>query len=75
MHLRASPVVVQTCEAGEVLFRDGGSTLGCNQTVGVGRISYNQHLKKKTKTNKMHKLTYFRTTFNTKGQTKFYKTQ
>lgn len=46
MHLRASPVVVQTCEAGEVLFRDGGSTLGCNQTVGVGRISYNQHLKK-----------------------------
>lgn len=23
----------------------------------------------------MHKLTYFRTTFNTKGQTKFYKTQ
>lgn len=23
----------------------------------------------------MHKWTYFRTTFNTKGQTKFYKTQ
>lgn len=45
LNLRASPVVVQTGEAGEVLFGDGGSRLGCNQTVGVGRVSYNQNLK------------------------------
>lgn len=49
-HLRASSVVVQTGEAGEVLFGDGGSRLGCNQTVGVGRISHNQHLKTHTHT-------------------------
>lgn len=49
-HLRASSVVVQTGEAGEVLFGDGGSRLGCNQTVGVGRVSHNQHLKTHTHT-------------------------
>lgn len=44
LYLRASPVVVQTGEAGKVLFGDRGSRLGCNQTVGVGRVSHNQHL-------------------------------
>lgn len=44
-HLRASPVVVQTSETGEVCFRDGGSRLGCNQTVGVRRVSNDKHLK------------------------------
>lgn len=45
-NLRASPVVVQTGEAREVLFGDGGSGLGRNQTVGVGRVSHNQNLKR-----------------------------
>lgn len=45
-HLRASPVVVQTGEAGEVLLGDGGSRLGCYQTVGVGGVSYNKHLQR-----------------------------
>lgn len=45
-HLRASPVVVQTSEAGEVCFRDGGSRLGCDQAVGVGRIPNHKHLKR-----------------------------
>lgn len=44
-HLRASPVVIQTGETGEVCFRDGRSRLGCNQTVGVGRVSNHKHLK------------------------------
>lgn len=43
-HLRASPVVVQTGEAGEVLFGNGGSRLGSNETVGVGRVPHDQHL-------------------------------
>lgn len=47
-YLRASPVVVQTGEAGKVLFGDRGSRLGCNQTVGVGRVSHNQHLNTQT---------------------------
>ena len=44
-HLGASSVVVQTGEAGEVLLGDGGSRLCCNQTVGVGWVSYNQNLR------------------------------
>ena len=42
--LGAGPVVVQTGEAGEVLFRDGRSRLCSDQTVSVGRVPHNQHL-------------------------------
>lgn len=44
-HLRASSVVVQTGEAGEVLFRDRRSRFGGNQAVGVGRVPHDQDLK------------------------------
>lgn len=44
MYLGAGSVVVQSGQAGEVLFRDGWSRLGGDQTVGVCGVSNHQNL-------------------------------
>ncbi len=40
-HLRASPVVIQACQTGEILFGDGWGGFGRNQTVSVGWVTNN----------------------------------
>lgn len=44
MYLGAGSVVVQSGQAGEVLFRDGWSRLGGDQTVGICGVSNHQNL-------------------------------
>lgn len=44
MYLGAGSVVVQSGQAGEVLFRDGWSRLGGDQTVGVCGVSNHHNL-------------------------------
>lgn len=45
VYLGAGSVVVQSGQTGEVLFGDGWSRLGGDQTVGVRRVSNHQDLK------------------------------
>lgn len=40
-YLRASPVVIQACQTGEILFGDGWGGFGRNQTVSVGWVTNN----------------------------------
>lgn len=44
VYLGRGSVVVQSGQAGEVLFGDGWSGLGGDQTVGVRRVSNHQNL-------------------------------
>ena len=46
MYLSLSSVLVQSCEASEVGFRDGGSTLGASIGVGVSWVANDNDLYK-----------------------------
>ena len=44
MYLSLSSVLVQSCEASEVGFRDGGSTLGASIGIGVSWVANDNNL-------------------------------
>ena len=42
--LSAGPVLIKTSHGREVLLGDGRRIVGANESIGVGRVAYNQNL-------------------------------